>query len=162
MKRPIDKALAEQMAELTLSLLEACQQKQERIASYHDLSVAEFKLLRKFKEHEAVTPGELARRMELSSSRITRILDGMVEKSIATREPAKDDRRVVEVTLTHHGREILAELNSDYVRAHEDILGMLPPDASESVVKALEKLDLAMAQWVKTSPGEPDPAPKDS
>ena len=154
MKRPISKVLAEQMAELTLSLLEACQLKQELIAAHHGLSVAEFKVFRKFKENSVLSAGELAARMQLSSSRVTRILDGMVEKAVVTREHARDDRRVVEIALTQHGKEIMVELNSDYVRAHEDILGLLPLEECESVVHALAKLDHAMAKWVGARPGE--------
>ena len=158
-RRPNERHLAEQMAELTLSLLDACQEKQERIAFYHGLSVAEFRLFRKFKDDGVVSPGELARRMHISNSRITRILDGMVAKHIVTRETAKDDRRVVEVALTSHGKEILAELNDDYVNAHRDIMSMLPPDASEAVVDALEKLDHAMAEWVtRAGSGQEQPS----
>ena len=152
MNRPEDLGLAEKMADLTFSLLEQCQVKQERIAATLGLTVSEFKLLRALKQEGPMPAGELARRIELSSSRLTRILDGMVRKGIVARVPAEDDRRVVEVSLTEGGRRIQRTMNEKYVQTHQDILGLLPPGGGDSVIVALEKLGEAMREWVKHDP----------
>ena len=150
--------LAEKMAELTFRLLDQCQQKQEQIAGNLGLTVAEFKLMRAFRQDRKLSAGELARRVELSSSRMTRILDGMVMKGIVTREAASDDRRVIEVTLTDRGSSVQQDLNDRYIRTHEDILGHLPSGAGASVITALEKLGEAMEDWQK---GIRNPSPLD-
>ncbi|MGB2960712.1 MAG: MarR family transcriptional regulator [Bacteroidota bacterium] len=152
MNNPDKSDLAEKMADLTFSLLEQCQVKQERIAETLGLTVSEFKLLRALKRDKAVPAGELAKRVELSSSRLTRILDGMVKKGIVTRVAAEDDRRVIEVSLTEGGQRIQQTLNEKYVQTHQDILGLLPPGGGESVIVALEKLGEAMQEWVKQEP----------
>ncbi len=152
MNNPDKADLAEKMADLTFSLLEQCQVKQERIAATLGLTVSEFKLLRALKRDKAVPAGELAKRVELSSSRLTRILDGMVKKGIVTRVAAEDDRRVIEVSLTEGGQRIQQTLNEKYVQTHQDILGLLPPGGGESVIVALEKLGEAMQEWVKQEP----------
>ncbi|MCK5572278.1 MAG: MarR family transcriptional regulator [Bacteroidetes bacterium] len=155
MSKPDKSDLAGKMADLTFSLLEQCQVKQERIAATLGLTVSEFKLLRSLRQEGVVAAGELARRVELSSSRLTRILDGMVEKGLVTREAAQDDRRVIEVSLTEGGKRIQQTLNEKYVATHQDILDLLPPGGGESVVVALEKLGEAMQEWVKLEP-EPE------
>jgi len=152
MNNPDKVDLAEKMADLTFSLLEQCQVKQERIAATLGLTVSEFKLLRALKRDKAVPAGELAKRVELSSSRLTRILDGMVKKGIVTRVAAEDDRRVIEVSLTEGGERIQQTLNEKYVQTHQDILGLLPPGGGETVIVALEKLGEAMQEWVKQEP----------
>ena len=51
------------------------------------------------------TPGQLGRRMDLSSGAMTNRLDRMEEAGLIRRLPDPDDRRKVVVELTDHGRE---------------------------------------------------------
>ena len=141
--------LAEQMADLTYELLENCQLKIERTAEKLDLTVAEFKLLRSIKEDELLSAGSLAKRMQLSSSRITRIIDGLVRKGLVLKGADGRDRRIVEIHLTPEGVKARDRLKSMYVTVHQDIINLLPSDAGESVISAMEKLRLATQEWVK-------------
>lgn len=138
---------AEKMADLTFSLLEHCQIKQEQMAKNLNVTVAEFKLIRSFRDNNSLSVGELAKRMELSSSRLTRILDGLVEKKFVGRELASNDRRVMEIKLTIAGKKIQESINEIYIKTHKDILELLPPGADESVIFAMEKLQEAMKKW---------------
>jgi DNA-binding MarR family transcriptional regulator len=140
---------AQKMADLTFSLLEHCQEKQERIASGLKLTVAEFKLLRCFRSETMVNVSELARRMGLTNSRLTRILDGLVEKGIARRDSATKDRRVKEIVLTDRGRKAEIELDRIYIQTHQHILDLIPEGARDSVLLAMEKLGEAMTEWSK-------------
>lgn len=54
-------------------------------------------------------PGSIAREMELSPSRLTRILDALESRSLVERKTADSDRRSVLVTLTYAGREVLGK-----------------------------------------------------
>jgi DNA-binding MarR family transcriptional regulator len=156
MQGPEKSRIAERMAELTIELLEQCQVKQERIADNLGLTVAEFKLLRVFRNDTMVTAGDLARRMQLSSSRLTRILDGLVRKEVVTREVAPDDRRVVQVRLTERGGHLQRELSSQYLQTHVDILELLPDGAGDSVIVAMEKLRDALTGFLIPNSGESD------
>ncbi len=103
--------LAEHMADLTYELLENCQIKIERTAHKLNLTVVEFKLLRSLQMDEALSAGELARRLGLSSSRITRIIDGLLAKSLVMKAVGGRDHRVVEIRLTRAGKETRDRLN---------------------------------------------------
>jgi len=142
-----DSELARKMADLTFRLLDQCQAKQEKIAENLGLTVAEFRILRAFEGSRTLPMGELTRRAELSSSRMTRILDGMVRKEIVTRQAAADDRRVIDVMLTERGLAIQRMLSDRHVRTHEEILHHLPPGTGPSVIVALEKLGEALKEW---------------
>lgn len=72
---------AEQLANLTFSLLANCQEKEVRLAEIHGLTQAEFRCLRLFNSEETVNNKKIAERMNLSPSRLTRIIDGLVKKS---------------------------------------------------------------------------------
>lgn len=141
--------LAEKMADLTFSLLEHCQLKQEYISKMLGLTVAEFKLMRSFRKDKNLTVNDLARRMDLSSSRLTRILDGLVEKKIINRELSEKDRRTMNISLTQKGKRIQNELNETYIKTHEEIVELLPEGGGDSVIFAMEKLNNAMEKWVK-------------
>ncbi len=141
--------LAEQMADLTYELLENCQLKIEHTAHKLNLTVAEFKLLRSIKDDEMLSAGSLAKRMELSSSRITRIIDGLVKKGLVTKEADGRDRRIVEIHLTTDGVNTRDQLKAMYIDVHQDIINLLPSDAGESVMNAMEKLRKATQEWIK-------------
>lgn len=141
--------LAEHMADLTYELLENCQIKIERTAHKLNLTVAEFKLLRSIQDGEKLSAGGLAKRLGLSSSRITRIIDGLVKKEMVRKDVGGKDRRVVDVQLTPIGVETRNQLKEMYVSVHRDIIDLLPSDAGESVMLAMEKLREATHEWVK-------------
>ena len=135
------------MADVTYELLDHCQFKRERIASNLRLTVAEFKLLQSFREDTLLSVHQLMERMELSSSRLTRIVDGLVTKKLVRRSSGEKDRRTIEITLTPEGSKVQQDLNAAYVKTHEDILDLLPPEARDSVLLAMEKLRNAMREW---------------
>lgn len=141
--------LAEHMADLTYELLENCQIKIERTAHKLNLTVAEFKLLRSIQDGEKLSAGSLAKRLGLSSSRITRIIDGLVKKEMVRKDAGGRDRRVVDVQLTPIGIETRKQLKDMYTSVHRDIIDLLPSDAGESVMLAMEKLREATEEWVK-------------
>ena len=139
------------MAELTLSLLERCQQNLEWISGSLNLTVSEFKTLRAFRSGTDVASSELASRVGVSTSRLTRILDGLVAKGIVRRKHTDADRRVLSIVLTERGKGILARLIGFHVRTQEEILAELPEGAGDNVIAALEKLRDAMEDWVNDS-----------
>jgi DNA-binding MarR family transcriptional regulator len=141
--------LAEHMADLTYELLENCQIKIERTAHKLNLTVAEFKLLRSIQDGEKLSAGSLAKRLGLSSSRITRIIDGLVKKEMVRKDAGGNDRRVVDVQLTPIGVDTRNQLKDMYTSVHRDIIDLLPSDAGESVMLAMEKLREATHEWVK-------------
>jgi len=141
--------LAEQMADLTYELLENCQIKIERTAEKLNLTVAEFKLLRTVNTDEVLSAGELAKRLGLSSSRITRIIEGLMKKGLVKKESGGSDRRVVHIRLTPAGTQTRDQLKLMYITVHQDIIDLLPSDAGESVMLAMQKLREATHEWVK-------------
>ena len=160
MQHPSTAVQAEKMADVTFRLLDQCQEKQERIAKSLGLTVAEFRLLRAFRGDATLSVGDIARRMELSNSRLTRILDGLVEKEVVTREVSCQDRRVILVELSARGQRIQKTLTERYLRTHQEILDLLPEGAVESVIAAMEKLEEAMHEWTGFAPSQSSEAPE--
>jgi DNA-binding MarR family transcriptional regulator len=145
---PKDTAL--KMAELTIELLEDCQNKQERIAESLNLTISEFKALRHFKENTTIYAGNLAKKMDISNSRLTRIVDGLVKKNLVQRDLSLSDRRVMELKLTKEGRRTFKTLNEKYLQIQIEIIQYLSPGSAESVLNSLMNLHKALKLWSKT------------
>jgi DNA-binding MarR family transcriptional regulator len=143
------KLLSERLAELTFDLLENCQQKQEKLAKSLNLTVSEFKTLRLLKKDQFISVGELAKKMGLSNSRLTRIIDGLVSKEVIKREINSDDRRVMEVTLTTEGIRMAESVKEKYYQSQSDIIEGIPKDKATQMLNSLEILKSAISSWVK-------------
>jgi len=140
---------AEHLANLTFSLLANCQEKEVRLATIHNLTQAEFRCLRLFGTDESVNNKKIAERMNLSPSRLTRIIDGLVEKEYIVREIDPEDRRNMRVMLSKRGRQLVNQLNKAYVQIHSEILQDIDPVQHEPLITAMQHLLEALENWLK-------------
>jgi DNA-binding MarR family transcriptional regulator len=138
---------ANKIADLTFEMIELCNFKLEKIARSLNLNVSEFKTLHSFRNDTLLSAGELAKRMDLSNSRLTKIIDGLVDKNIVDRSLSSRDRRVMEVILTEKGKSIVEKLKQKYYTTHLEIMKNLPEDSIDSVIYAMRKLISATKQW---------------
>jgi DNA-binding MarR family transcriptional regulator len=139
--------LAGKMADLTFRMLEDCTLKQEYMAEREGLSISEFRCLHSFQSDHVMNIKEIAHRMGLTSSRLTRILDGLVLKRFVKRTTDKNDRRVINISLTEKGLNLVNLLNGHVLSVHEDILSTIPVAIQNDVINALQHLANAMNTW---------------
>ena len=78
-----------------------------RLSARFGMNVGEFKVLLKLDRHGAMTAGELADVLSLSSGATTNRLDGLEEAGYLTRTRDPEDRRSVLVDVTAAGRDVL-------------------------------------------------------
>ena len=140
---------AEHLANLTFSLLANCQEKEVRLATVHNLTQAEFRCLRLFGTDESVNNKSIAERMNLSPSRLTRIIDGLVEKEYIIREIDPNDIRNMRVILSIRGKHLVNQLNKAYVKIHNEILQDIDVDQHEPLITAMQHLLEALENWLK-------------
>lgn len=90
------------------AMLEAHADVIERLAhafrTEHDLSVTDFDVLINIGPHESVRHRDLAARVVLSRSALSRLVDRLIVRGFLTRQRATDDSRGVVITLTPDGR----------------------------------------------------------
>jgi len=139
---------ANKLADLTFSLLASCQEKENRLAEQHGLTQAEFRCLRLFSANENVNNKQIAERMGLSPSRLTRIIDGLVKKGYINREIDNSDRRNMRVYLSSKGVEIVELLNKAYVNIHQEILEDIDESQHQPLITAMTNLLSALERWI--------------
>lgn len=69
------------------------------------LSRQEIRVLIALEDHETLAMGVLAERLVVSLSRLTALIDRLVQKDLIERQRSAHDRRVVRVGLTDRGRQ---------------------------------------------------------
>lgn len=144
-----EKRLAAEIGDLTFRLLSRCQLKEQRFASQFNLTAQEFRVLRNFRGEKSLTVRELVHRIQLSGSRLTRILDELEEKKYMRRTVNASDRRVVTVSLTAKGSALSAELEERFGEIHEEIFKDVPVELREQVIASFRQVLISLDAWLQ-------------
>jgi len=121
-----------------------CQVREEIQAKNYELTVAEARCLMIIKIDGCGTTTELAERMQVVKSRITRIVDGLVEKKLISRKENSADRRVIRMQLTHRGADIARELTLNVLAIHREVLEELDIQRADEIIGSLTDIRDAM------------------
>jgi len=102
----------------------------------HDMTVGDYQVLVYLSDADTnrMRMCDLAERLQLSPSGLTRRLDGLVRSGLVAREPFDDDRRVMMAVLTPKGRSTLKRVaphHVDSVRHH--IIDLLTEEQLEAM-----------------------------
>jgi DNA-binding MarR family transcriptional regulator len=85
----------------------------------HGMTAGDYGVLVQLSEEESgrLRMCDLAERLHLSPSGLTRRIDGLVKTGLVCREPGPDDRRVVWAVLTAAGRKRIEDAAPDHVES---------------------------------------------
>jgi DNA-binding MarR family transcriptional regulator len=86
---------------------------------------------------------DLAERLDVVPRSVTTLVDALEVAGLARRTQDPANRRVVRVTLTEAGQEVLARLWQARREAAEELLAPLSGDQREALSALLEQLDVA-------------------
>lgn len=139
---------ARDIAELTFQLLANCQLKEERLASQFGVTVAEFRCLRAFRGADRMPVGSLVQRVQLSPSRVTRLLESLEQKGFLARSIDTEDRRSIIALLTPRGLALSGDLERRYVAMHEELLAGIPEEMHGPMVESLRSLLGSLTAWL--------------
>jgi len=151
MERMIDQKYVKELGELTFNLLKKCQEKEERLASQLKITVPEFRCIRMFRDDTQLHIKTLIERVDLSSSRLSRILESLEDKGFVTRKLDRSDRRSIIVSLTKKGISLFGELEKRFMEIHYDILEGVPENMHEPLTSGLRDLLGSLNRWLDES-----------
>ncbi|MBP6671705.1 MAG: MarR family transcriptional regulator [Bacteroidetes bacterium] len=143
------KRSAAEIAELTFQLLANCQEKEERFAEQLKIHVSEFRCLRAFRGDRSLPVKTLVERINLSGSRLTRILGSLEKRGYIQRVIDEKDRRSITVTLSKRGIELSGKLEERYLQIHEEILEGIPKDVHAPLISGLQNMLSSLQGWLK-------------
>ena len=114
----------------------------------YDLDPAAFDVLATLRRTGApftLTAGELMRSAMVTSGAITQRLDRLETRGLVRRGPHPDDGRVVQVSLSERGRDLVDRVLPDHLATEERLLAALSPEQRASLADLLRTLDTALA-----------------
>ena len=111
----------------------------DQIKIYNFTSTQCYTLLA-LKDSKGMTMQDLSDTMNLNASTMTRIVDKLVKGTFLQRDRHEEDRRIVMVSLTKHGKEAAEKLDSSLGNYYLRILENLPENRISEVLSAAELL----------------------
>ena len=88
-------------------------------------------------------------RMNLSRSRITRVVDGLVKKGYMSRGIDPTNRRNMRVTLSRRGKILTNKLDREFTDIHFEILQDIDVSKHKTLITAMEHLLTATENWLQ-------------
>lgn len=105
-----------------------------------DLSLPQFRSLAYLDRNQGASLSDLAEFIGLTLSAVSRMVEGLVCRGLATRRESAADRRFLVLELTPAGRELLVEARAATQARLTEMLQQLPEAERPSVLHALTLL----------------------
>lgn len=115
-------------------------------------------LLRQMADVEPMRPGELAARLGVEASHVTRTVQQLQKTGHVTRVPDPDDRRAQRIELTEAGREAIARIREAGARAMQVALADWSPEDLQRLATLFHRMVddfLAHSADEETEPARP-------
>jgi DNA-binding MarR family transcriptional regulator len=113
-------------------------------------------VLRCLWQEDGLSPGEIARRLGLTTPTVTRAATRMEAAGLLRREPHPVDRRLVRLRLTDRGRELEKDIDEETHQLTERALATLGAGERAALVRALRQIRRNLG--TAADPGQEAPA----
>jgi len=113
------------------------------LADYH-LTASQFGALEALYHLGTLAQVELSRKLLLSTANITTVLQNLEKRSLICRERDPNDQRVVRVSITEEGRQLVTAILPSHVATIVQDLSVLTPHEQETLGALCRKLGLQL------------------
>jgi DNA-binding MarR family transcriptional regulator len=117
-----------------------------------DVTVAQFRVLATIARHGPVGVATLAKLVGVAPSTATRMCDRLVRAHLLERNASELDRRVVAVSLTPRGAQLVKRVTAWRRRALNRAFASIDPDRQAAVAEALAECAAALAESTQPQP----------
>jgi DNA-binding MarR family transcriptional regulator len=97
-------------------------------------------VLRCLWQEDGLSPGEVARRLNLATPTVTRATTRMAAAGLLRREPHPGDRRMVRLWLTDRGRALEKDIDAEISSLARRALGTFSEAEVTALIRALERI----------------------
>ncbi|WP_317845688.1 MarR family transcriptional regulator [Bacillus sp. S3] len=126
-----------------LLLMQTSKAIQERIRdemAKNHLSITDFSVLEVLYHKGKQTIQQIGNSILISSGSMTYVIDKLEQKGLLNRNDCLEDRRVIHVTLTDAGIDLMNKIMPEYRKLVDDLFDSLQSDEAETLVYLLKKV----------------------
>lgn len=112
----------------------------DEILQTKNLNISKFNILMIIKHaggYDGIQQNEISKRLLVTASNITKLLDKLEKDGLITRNSKKDDRRVKLIRITDYGSNLLDTVWPEYKQAIEKLMSKFPPEKNNEIEKIL-------------------------
>lgn len=129
---------------LMADMVQCCKERSQFQAERFGLPEAELRCLMLFGEERYLTPKNMARRMNVAKSRISKIAAGLVKRGLVRRSADPEDSRVALLSLSPEGQRILDQVTAYTRDISRAILDAVPAERRAAILDSLGALRTSM------------------
>jgi DNA-binding MarR family transcriptional regulator len=130
--------------ELISKLFQCCQERMQYQCERFQLPDAELRCLALFGTERYLTAKSISQKMNVVKSRVSKIIDGLINKQLIQRIKDPEDSRVILLSLTPEGQKKLNRINSFLNEMHGRVLSQMAPDQRQAMLTNLDILKASM------------------
>lgn len=123
----------------------------ERACASLSLTPAQYGVLVVLEAQPQIDQTRLAKALAFDKVTVLRVLKGLQERGLCTREPAPSGRRQMSVTLTVAGHQLLAQARQPVQQAYEELLSPLSDAEQVTLVSLLQRLTQSLEREARSS-----------
>lgn len=153
MTPPVQESDAEALTTALSELIRVIQFRDRDRACCYGLSVSQCYGLGAVVENPQLTVNELAATLYLEKSTASRLVNGLVERGLVTKQADSKDRRTLRLAPTRRGEAVHTAIRRDLVGGHESLLDGLSPEGRSVVVRTIRQLANGFAAGVEAGGG---------
>jgi DNA-binding MarR family transcriptional regulator len=135
---------AQRLQGLIAAMLKCCEDRKLFETGKFGLPYAELRCLLLFEGERYLTVKGIAQKMDVTKSRVTKIVNGLMKKGLVRQIDDPGDARIKLISLTPAGQEKAQEIAAFQRELHRQILLRLDADERKGVFSYLELLRAAM------------------
>jgi len=118
-----------------------------------DVTVAQCHAILEIGTEEQLNIKELAARLGLDKSTLSRTVENLVSEGLAERSASQADRRTVEIRLTDKGRNAFDRINTAADNHFMLVFQQIAPDKHHQIAESISLLAKALAQTDESDEG---------
>ena len=119
----------------------------------HDLSVTQCYALEALVERGPLTINDLAARLYLDKSTVSRVVDALGRKGLLEKAPHPEDRRAVQLLASPAGKSVQAQIAGEIRENEKRLLTDFDPEVRSAMIELIGRLASAAADRVDTTGG---------
>jgi MarR family transcriptional regulator, organic hydroperoxide resistance regulator len=117
-----------------------CNHVDQRLMDELCLSQSEYLFFSSLDNCQVISSNELSKHMDLSASRVSRVVDRLVNNGYLDRNTDASDRRAITLCLTPKGKEIKSTIDQERLKCEEQLLRVIPNEEVEKLRQIIGKI----------------------